>query len=147
MGSNATLSACSCIEIEALSFIARAKQRVQKLKAETLALYLAARHPGTPWHARFVIVIVVAYALSPVDLIPDFIPVLGLVDDLLLLPLGIALAIRLIPSEVMIECRARSALATQDGKSLGRIAGAVVVAIWLALLVLAGVWSYKAVSN
>jgi len=147
MGSSATLIARSCVGIEALSFISHAKQRVQKLKSETLALYLAARHPGTPWHAKVIIVVVVAYAFSPVDLIPDFIPVLGLVDDLLLLPLGIALAIRLIPAEVMIECRARSALATRDGKPLGRIAGAAIVAIWLALLVLVAVWSYKAVSN
>ena len=71
------------------------KARARRLKHETVALYLAARHPATPWYAKLVVAIVVAYAFSPIDLIPDFIPVLGLLDDLLLVPAGVWLALRL----------------------------------------------------
>lgn len=76
-----------------------------QLKTETLALYLAYHHPKTPFHAKIVVALVVAYAFSPIDLIPDFIPVLGYLDDLVLLPLGIALALYFIPSNIMNECR------------------------------------------
>ena len=110
-------------------------------------MYLAARHSGTPWYAKLLVAGVAAYAFSPVDLIPDFIPVLGLLDDLILLPLGIALAIRLIPPEVMIECRARAVHALQNGGPVSRIAAAVIIAIWLGLLALAIVWGFKACSN
>ena len=112
------------------------KQRARALKAETYVLYLAARHPGTPWYAKLLVAGIVAYALSPVDLIPDFIPVLGLLDDLLLIPLGIALAIRLIPPAVLAECRAR---AQERRKLVSRVAGAVIVGIWLAVAAL-GLW-------
>jgi uncharacterized membrane protein YkvA (DUF1232 family) len=84
------------------------KQRARRLKAETFALYLAARHPGTPWYAKLFVAGIVAYALSPIDLIPDFVPVLGYVDDFLLISLGIALAIKMIPAPVLTECRARA---------------------------------------
>ena len=87
------------------------KQRAHALKAETYALYLAARDPRTPWYAKLLVAGIVAYALSPIDLIPDFIPVLGYLDDLILIPLGIALAIRLIPDPVLLQCRARAAQA------------------------------------
>src|SRR5215813_10664131 len=83
------------------------KRRIDDLRSETLALYLAARHPSTPWYAKLVVAAIVAYALSPIDLIPDFVPVLGYVDDLLLIPIGIALAVKLIPAPVLLECRAR----------------------------------------
>ena len=83
------------------------KNRVRALKREVRALVLAARDPRTPWYAKWLVVGVVAYALSPVDLIPDFIPVLGQLDDLILVPLGIVIAIRLIPPQVLAECRAR----------------------------------------
>jgi uncharacterized membrane protein YkvA (DUF1232 family) len=108
------------------------------LKRETLALYYAARDPRTPWLAKLVIGVVVAYALSPIDLIPDFIPVLGYLDDLLLLPLGIWLVIRLLPPEVLAESRARAAQALERPRSIA--AAVVVVLIWIALAVLAGWW-------
>ena len=79
--------------------IDRLRDRAKKLKTETRALYLAGRDPRTPWYARLLAAVVVAYALSPIDLIPDFIPVLGYLDDLVLVPLGIALAIKMIPAE------------------------------------------------
>jgi len=110
----------------------------RNLKVEAYALYLAMRHPGTPWCARAVAAGVIAYALSPIDLIPDFIPVLGHLDDAILLPLGVALAVRLIPGEVMIECRARAAEALASVRPVLRAAAIVVVATWVFLVVLAG---------
>ena len=81
------------------------KDRAQILKIETYALYLAARDPRTPWYAKLLVTGVAAYALSPIDLIPDFIPILGYLDDLILVPLGIALAIKLIPRTILEECQ------------------------------------------
>jgi uncharacterized membrane protein YkvA (DUF1232 family) len=91
------------------------KARVAALRNESYALYLASRDPRTPWHAKLLVAAVVAYAVSPIDLIPDFIPVLGQLDDLLLLPIGIALAIRLVPPAVLEEKRALAA-ARFDGE-------------------------------
>jgi uncharacterized membrane protein YkvA (DUF1232 family) len=119
------------------------KQRVRRLKAETFALYLAARHPGTPWYAKVFIASIVAYAFSPIDLIPDFVPVLGYLDDLILIPMGIALAIRMVPPAVLAECRARAQEVMSEGKPVSRIAGAVIALIWVALAVLLAVWAYE----
>lgn len=116
----------------------RLRDWARALERETLALYYAARDPRTPWFAKLVIGLVVAYALSPIDLIPDFIPVLGYLDDLLLLPLGIWLAIRLLPAEVLAQARTRAALALERPRS--RAAAAVIVLLWLALAVLAAWW-------
>jgi uncharacterized membrane protein YkvA (DUF1232 family) len=112
------------------------KTRAAALKQELVALYLAARDPRTPWYAKVFSVCVVAYALSPIDLIPDPIPILGYVDDLLLLPLGIYLALRMIPAEVLTECRVKAA----ESKRLPRNwwAAAVIVSLWLTILILAG---------
>ncbi|MEJ5311229.1 MAG: YkvA family protein [Anaerolineae bacterium] len=112
------------------------KQRARQLKAETYALYLAYRDPRTPWYARVFTAIVVGYAFSPIDLIPDFIPVLGYVDDLVLVPLGIWLALKLIPPEVMAESRSRAQESLANGKPVNRAAAVVIVAIWLLLAVL-----------
>ena len=120
------------------------KARARRLKAETFALYLAARHPATPWYAKLLVALLVAYALSPIDLIPDFIPVLGYVDDLILLPLGIALAIRLIPSAVLDACRARAAARLQDPPPRSRAAAAVIILIWLVAGVLCALWAFEA---
>ncbi len=84
------------------------KERVQALKKETFALALASRHPCVPWYAKALALIVVGYALSPIDLIPDFIPVLGYLDDLVIIPLGIMLVIRMIAADVLEECRRQS---------------------------------------
>jgi uncharacterized membrane protein YkvA (DUF1232 family) len=118
------------------------KRRADRLRAEALALYLAARDPRTPWYARLLIAGVVAYALSPIDLIPDFVPVLGCLDDLVLVPAGLALAITLVPAPVLAECRARAAEVARRGRPVSRVAAVVIVTIWTALgvLVAAGVW-------
>ena len=83
-------------------------ERARRLKAELFALYLAARHPQTPWYAKLVVAGFVAYAVTPVDLFPDVIPILGIVDDLIFVPIAIALAVRLVPSPVLAECRERA---------------------------------------
>ena len=116
------------------------KQRAQTLKVETYALYLAYKDPRTPWFAKIFAVLVVAYAFSPIDLVPDFIPVLGYLDDLLLIPLGVMLARKMIPRQVMAECRAQPQFATQAGKPVSWGATAVILAIWVGLAVLAAVW-------
>jgi uncharacterized membrane protein YkvA (DUF1232 family) len=110
--------------------------RVRTLKRESYALYLAARDPRTPWYARLVVGLVVAYAFSPIDLIPDFIPVLGLLDDLVLVPLGIALAIRLIPAPILAESRERANDAFTSGKPVSRTAAIVIVCVWVGLALL-----------
>lgn len=84
------------------------KEHAHLLKTETFALYLAARDPRTPWYAKLLVAGIVAYVFSPIDLIPDFVPVLGYLDDLVLVPMGITLAIKLIPLSVLSECRARA---------------------------------------
>ncbi|GHU05469.1 hypothetical protein FACS1894158_08370 [Betaproteobacteria bacterium] len=120
------------------------KQCARQLKAETFVLYLAARHPDTPWYAKLLVAAIAAYAFSPIDLIPDFIPVVGYLDDLVLIPVGIALAIKLVPPSVLTECRARAQEVMVNGKPVSRVAGAVVVIIWLALAALCIVWAYEA---
>ena len=116
------------------------KQRVQQLKTEVYALYLAYRDPRVPWYARAFAACVVAYALSPIDLIPDFIPVLGYLDDLLLVPLGIWLALKMIPPDVLAECREKAQEVIRQGKPVNRAAAAAIVAVWLLLAGLAVVW-------
>jgi len=106
------------------------KRRAKALRRDIYALYLAARDPRVPWQAKVIVVGVVAYALSPIDLIPDFIPVVGYLDDLLLLPLGIWLAIRFIPRDVWQDCRSRAA-STLAGLPRNLWAAAVVVIIWI----------------
>jgi uncharacterized membrane protein YkvA (DUF1232 family) len=107
------------------------RSRARALKTETLALYLACRDPRVPWYAKALGAAVVGYALSPIDLIPDFIPVLGYLDDLILIPAGIALLIRLVPAAVMAEMRERAGREFAAGmpKSL---AAALVVSAWIA---------------
>jgi uncharacterized membrane protein YkvA (DUF1232 family) len=103
----------------------------RKLKTETFALYLAYRDPRTPWYAKAFAALVVAYAFSPLDLIPDPIPVLGYLDDLLLIPLGVFLALKMIPLEVMGEARARADEVVAQGKPVSRLGMAIVGGLWL----------------
>ena len=123
------------------SLLIRLKDKARALKRETTALWFALRDPRTPWAARVVGALVVAYALSPIDLIPDFIPVLGLLDDLILLPLGIALCIRLIPADVFEDARRRAIDA--ERQSANRIAAVVIVLIWIGLAVACGIWAWR----
>ena len=125
-------------------FLARLQQLVRDLRSQTYALYLAARDPRTPWYAKLLVAGIVAYALSPIDLIPDFIPVLGYLDDFVLIPLGIAVVIQLIPDAVWAESRARAEQSLMRGVPASRVAAAVIVLIWLVLAVLGMVWAYQA---
>jgi uncharacterized membrane protein YkvA (DUF1232 family) len=109
------------------------KAKAQKLKLEVYALYIASKDRRVPWYARVVAVAVVAYAFSPIDLIPDPIPVIGYLDDLILIPLGIALVIKLIPAEVMQDCREKAALTMQAGKPKNWVAGGIIILIWVGL--------------
>jgi len=115
------------------------KARTKSLKREIHALYLAARDSRTPWYAKAVIICVVAYALSPIDLIPDFIPVLGYLDDLLLLPLGIYLALKLMPVEVLRDAR-RTAAKTPDVLPKSWRAALMIIILWLTTVIIAGIW-------
>jgi uncharacterized membrane protein YkvA (DUF1232 family) len=111
------------------------RQRARRLKRETYALYLTARDPRTPWYTKALALLVVGYALSPIDLIPDFIPIIGYLDDLILVPLGLALVLRLTPGNVLAECRER-AQAAMDRDALSRswparLATAGILVTWL----------------
>jgi uncharacterized membrane protein YkvA (DUF1232 family) len=110
------------------------KARARRLKGEVYALYLSSRDRRVPWHARAVAIVVVAYVFSPIDLIPDPIPVLGYLDDFILIPLGIALVIKLIPAGVLQDCRERTALTTKADKPKNWAAGGIIILIWVSLL-------------
>ena len=101
----------------------------RRIKREVLAIYFAARNPLTPWHVRVLALAVAAYALSPIDLIPDFIPVLGYLDDALLLPLGILLVVRLLPEQLLVDARARADVLV--ARPVSRAAAMVVVGFWV----------------
>ena len=104
-------------------------------------MWIAARSARTPWAARLLAVCVAAYALSPIDLVPDFIPVIGYLDDLILVPLAIALVVRLIPSQLMSEFRQEASL--RSARPTSRVAAAMVVLVWIVILVLSGDWMFK----
>ncbi|MGH8675878.1 MAG: YkvA family protein [Burkholderiales bacterium] len=116
----------------------RLAQWAHALKRESLALYYAARDARTPWYAKLLAGAIVAYALSPIDLIPDFIPVLGYLDELLLLPAAIWLALRLVPEQVLAEARQRAEATLERPTS--RVAAVVIVAVWIACAVALGAW-------
>ena len=113
------------------------KKWAGRLKTEVYVLYLAYRDPRVPLYARVFAACVVGYAFSPIDLIPDPIPVLGYLDDLILIPLGVALAIRMIPEPVLVECREKARRASRESRPVNRVAAVAVVAVWLALAALA----------
>jgi uncharacterized membrane protein YkvA (DUF1232 family) len=117
------------------------KSYAKQLKAEIITLYLVVRHPRTPWYAKLFIAGVVAYALSPIDLIPDFIPVLGYLDDLIIVPLGIALSIKMIPYPILIECREK-ALKINWNKKKNWKAGIAIIIIWIISVALVITWVY-----
>lgn len=111
----------------------RTKQWARAIKRDVVALWLAARDPRVPWYAKAVAGMVAAYALSPIDLIPDFIPILGYLDDLLIVPLGIVLAVKLIPEPVLIELRDRALV---QGKPTSRAGLLAVILIWITSIAL-----------
>jgi uncharacterized membrane protein YkvA (DUF1232 family) len=105
----------------------------RQLKQDTYALYLAVRDPRTPWYAKAFAALVAGYAFSPIDLIPDFIPIAGYLDDVILVPLGIYLALKMIPPEVLAECRARAEQNRPGRKPRNWIAAVAIVTIWVLL--------------
>lgn len=118
----------------------RWRQQLKKLKQETYAIYIACKDPRVPWYARLLAGVVVAYAFSPIDLIPDIIPVIGYLDDLILVPLGIALVIKLIPPAVLQDCRQQAAAAMAEGKPTNWVAAIIVVVVWFLLGIAAVFW-------
>jgi len=106
------------------------KTRARALKREAYAITIAARDPRTPWYAKALIFFVVAHTFSPIDLIPDFIPVLGYLDDLIITPGGIWLAVRLIPPQVLEDARVTAATRDAD-RSAGKIGAAIIVLLWI----------------
>ena len=109
----------------------RLKEWAVHLERETFALYFAYRDPRTPWYAKLLVGFVVAHTLSPIDLIPDFIPVLGYLDDLIITPLGLALSLRLIPAHVMAEAREKAQSDLTDVNKIKRVGLLIVISIWL----------------
>jgi uncharacterized membrane protein YkvA (DUF1232 family) len=122
--------------------VKRLKEWARRLVAEVVVLWFCTRHPRTPFVAKALAVAVVAYAFSPIDLIPDFIPVLGYLDDLLILPAGIWLVLKLVPQDVIAECREQAARwqAGNETRPRNYLTAALVIACWLAALVLAWLW-------
>ena len=121
--------------------IDQAKQWARIVKRDVHALYRAGRDPRVPWYAKALALCVAGYALSPIDLIPDFVPVLGYLDDVIIVPLGILLVVKLIPPEIMAEHRALAAAAEERPAS--RTAAIVIALIWLGCIALAGWLCYR----
>jgi len=118
----------------------RLKEWARALKRDTHAVYLAAFDPRVPWYAKALALGVAAYALSPIDLIPDFVPVVGLMDDLIIVPLGIALVVGMIPDAVMAEHRA---MAAQAARPVSRAGAAAVIAVWILAAAAAACWAWR----
>ncbi|MEW6180648.1 MAG: YkvA family protein [Chloroflexota bacterium] len=127
--------------------IERLKSRARLLKRDAYALYIAARDPRVPWYAKVFLGVVVAHTFSPIDLIPDFVPVLGYLDDLIITPLGIALALKMIPAEVMTEARRQSEEMMRQGKPISRVGAVLVIVVWLAILAIMVWWIARALND
>ncbi len=128
-------------------FITYWKERTGQLKTEVYALYLAYKDPRTPWYARIFAAVVVGYAFSPIDLIPDPIPVLGYLDDLVLVPLGAYVAIKMIPAQVMADCREKAKDVIAHGKPVNKYAAVIIVLVWVALAAVAAIVVYRAIKH
>jgi uncharacterized membrane protein YkvA (DUF1232 family) len=130
-----------------MEMIERLKKWARYLKQGTTALYYAYRDPRTPWYAKGLTIFVVAHTLSPIDLIPDFIPVLGYLDDLLITPLGLALAFKLIPEQVLVDARQKAEAETFEASPLARTGTMIVIATWILGLVVLGAIIFKVLSS
>jgi uncharacterized membrane protein YkvA (DUF1232 family) len=112
------------------ALLTRIKRWARRIKRDVVALWIAARDPRVPWHAKAVCAAIAAYALSPIDLIPDFIPVLGYLDEVVLLPLAILLAVRLVPPQLMAEFRAEAD--SRAERPVSQVAAVFIVILWIA---------------
>jgi uncharacterized membrane protein YkvA (DUF1232 family) len=113
------------------------KRRARQLSAQTYALYLAYRDPRTPWYAKVFAALIVGYVFSPIDPIPDFIPGVGLLDEMVVVPIGVLIAAKMIPPEVFEECRLKASEVAEGEQPVSRVAAVVVVAVWLLCVALA----------
>jgi len=113
------------------------KRRARQLSAQTYALYLAYRHPRTPWYAKVFAALIVGYVFSPIDPIPDFIPGVGLLDEMVVVPIGVLIVAKMIPQDVFEECKEKARGVAEGEKPVSRVAAVVVVAIWLLCVALA----------
>jgi uncharacterized membrane protein YkvA (DUF1232 family) len=129
------------------SFINRWKARAKLLKLEVYALYIAYKDRRTPWYAKIFAALVVGYAFSPIDLIPDPIPILGYLDDLVLIPLGAYLAVKMIPLQVMEESRQKAREVMAQGKPVNKFVAVIIILVWIGLAVAAGVLVYRWVKH
>ena len=127
-------------------FLGSWKEQARRLKQEGHALYLAYRDPRVPWYARVFAAIALGYLFSPIDLIPDFIPVVGYLDDLLLVPLFILIARRLIPAEVLAEHRETARTQSSSGKPVNWVAAVAIVLIWLLVVALVGLFLWRVIA-
>ena len=119
----------------------RLKQWARRVKRDAVAVWIAARDPRVPWYAKVVAAAIAAYAMSPIDLIPDFIPVIGYLDDLVIVPVGIAVTIRMIPDGLMQEFRAEAA--RREARPVSVVGALFIVALWSAAITLTGLWLYR----
>jgi len=126
-----------------VNILERARSWARRIKRDGLTLWFAGKHPATPWYAKALGAFVVAYALSPLDLIPDFIPILGYVDDVILLPVLVWITVRLLPTEVLEECRTKAEewMASSARKPRSLVGAVAVVSFWLLTTVLLGAWA------
>jgi uncharacterized membrane protein YkvA (DUF1232 family) len=113
------------------------KRWARRLSAQTYALYLAYRHPKTPWYAKVFAALIVGYVFSPIDPIPDFIPVVGLLDEMVVVPIGVLLAAKMIPPAVLEECREKAREVAESEKPVSRVAAVVIVAVWVLCVAMA----------
>ena len=119
----------------------RLKEWMRSIKGDVIAIYFAARDPRVPWYAKALAICVAGYALSPIDLIPDFVPFLGYLDDVVLVPLGILAVVKLVPAEIMAEHRAFAARISE--RPVSRTAAVVIALIWIASIALVAWWTYR----
>ena len=123
----------------------RVKHWAQIVKRDTVCLYFAARDPRTPWYAKVIAASVVAYVLSPIDLIPDFIPIIGYLDDILLVPMGLWIAMRMVPSDVIEDCRLQATQLTEWPTS--RSAALIILLVWMGAASAIGWIIYKTITS
>lgn len=121
-----------------MGLVSSLKVRAKNLKRDVHALYLAYKDPRVPLRAKLLIIVLIGYAASPIDLIPDFIPVLGYLDDLILLPLGVSVAIKMIPKDVLSECMEKASTPRDEGQRRNWLAAFIIILLWLAAIVLIG---------
>jgi uncharacterized membrane protein YkvA (DUF1232 family) len=149
-GSNQRVSRAALpiqVILELMRMIDSLKQRSQTLRRDTMALWYAFQDWRTPWYAKAFSIVVVAYALSPIDLIPDFIPILGYLDDLILIPAGIALTLKMIPPEVMNDASIKATSENENSKLPGKIMGIIIIVLWLMVAFFIGRAIYQGVKK